>query len=129
MAGSPVTPTHSPTSKETITIDPITGGKKGAKLARFSLIPPDFLWALAEHYGVGSQKYDDRNWEKGYKWSLSLDAHGRHLSQWLQGEDNDEETGSNHLIASVWHLIALWWFAKRGRGTDDVRQSLTMTHD
>lgn len=108
-------------ASETITKDPVTGGMKGAKLARFSLIPQDWLWALAEHYGVGSKKYDDRNWEKGYKWSLSLDAHGRHLAQWLGGEDNDQETGSSHLIAAAWHLIALWWFHRHQKGTDDVR--------
>jgi hypothetical protein len=101
--------------------DPTTGGQKGSKLARFSLIPRDFLWALAEHYGKGAQKYDDRNWERGYKWSLTLDALDRHLNAWLMGEDDDPETGSSHLIAVAWHVIALWWFHRHGKGTDDVR--------
>lgn len=101
--------------------DPLTGGQKGSKLARFSLIPADWLWALAEHYGIGAQKYEDNNWRKSYKWSLSLDAHSRHLSQWLQGEKTDAETGSHHLIAAAWHLIALWWFEQHGKGTDDLR--------
>jgi hypothetical protein len=107
--------------QETRVVDPNSGGEKGAKLARFSLIPADFLWALAEHYGRGARKYEDRNWEKGYKWSLSVDALHRHLAQWLVGEDNDEETGSSHLIAVAWHAIALWWWHKRGLGTNDVR--------
>lgn len=104
-------------------VDPTTGGEKGSKLQRFSLIPYEFLWALAEHYGVGARKYADRNWERGYRWSLSLDAHSRHLNLWLRGEDNDEETGSNHLIAAAWHLIALYIFQRRGLGTDDIRTS------
>jgi hypothetical protein len=108
-------------STEVIVTDPLTGGQKGSKLARFSLIPVGFIWALAEHYGRGAFKYADRNWERGYKWSLSLDAHSRHLSQWLLGEDNDPETGSSHLVAAVWHLIALWFFHKFGKGTDDIR--------
>ena len=107
---------------ETIVTDPTTGGQKGAKLARFSLIPSEFLWALAEHYGIGACKYADRNWERGYKWSLTLDAHSRHLHAWLLGETYDEETGSNHLIAAAWHLIALFIFSRRGLGTDDIRQ-------
>lgn len=102
-------------------VDPNTGAEKGMKLARFSLIPPGFVWALAEHYGQGAKKYADRNWEKGYKWSLSVDASQRHLHQWLMGEDNDEETGSSHLIAAAWHLCALWFFHKFGKGTNDVR--------
>lgn len=109
------------TGTETRVVDPLTGAEKGAKLARFSLIPPSFLWALAEHYGQGAKKYADKNWERGYKWSLSLDASQRHLNQWLLGEDNDEETGSSHLVAAAWHLIALFFFHKYGKGTDDIR--------
>ncbi len=101
--------------------DPTTGGQKGSKLARFSLIPPDWLWALAEHYGKGALKYADRNWEKGYNWSLTLDAHGRHLNAWLQGEDKDPDTGSSHLVAAAWHLIALWWYQKHNKGTNNIR--------
>lgn len=107
---------------ETRITDPTTGGQKGSKLARFSLIPPDFLWALAEHYGLGARKYADRNWERGYKWSLSVDALLRHLMAWLNGESNDAETGSSHLIAVAWHACALFVFERRQLGTDDVRR-------
>ena len=112
-----------PTAEEVRVVDPTTGGEKGAKLARFSLIPGDFLWALAEHYGRGARKYADRNWEKGYKWSLTVDALHRHLVAWLEGEDNDSETGSSHLIAVAWHVVALWWYHKHSKGTDDVRRT------
>lgn len=104
--------------------DETTGGEKGSKLARFSLLPFEFLWALAEHYGRGARKYDDRNWERGYKWSLSVDALMRHLAQWINGEDNDAETGSSHLIAVAWHACALFIFHLRGLGTDDVRRKV-----
>lgn len=103
-------------------VDEKTGGEKGSKLARFSLIPPEFLWGLAEHYGRGAKKYDDRNWERGYKWSLSFDALQRHLHQWLLGEDRDQETGTHHLIAVGWHVCALFIFQLRGLGTDDIRR-------
>lgn len=106
---------------EVIITDEKTGGKKGSKLARFSLIPAEFLWALAEHYGLGAKKYDDRNWERGYKWSLSIDALERHLSLWKQGETTDPETGSSHLIAVAWHACALFIFQLRGLGTNDMQ--------
>lgn len=106
---------------ETRITDPSTGGEKGQKLARFSLIPSEFLWALAEHFGKGAQKYADRNWEKGYKWSLTVDALNRHLHQFLQGERYDKETGSHHLIAVAWHAMALFIFDVRRIGTNDVR--------
>ena len=138
-------------SKEVRVTDAKTGGQKGKKMARFSLIPPEMLWALAEHYGKGAEKYNlygpckcrtgtnlagtphevgcpahtiiesgDRNWEKGYNWSLSVDALERHLNQWKQGEDRDPETGSHHLIAVIWHATALFWYQLRGKGTDDL---------
>ena len=112
---------RAPYANETRVTDPNTGGQKGQKLARFSLIPSEFLWALAEHYGKGASKYADRNWEKGYSWSLCVDAMQRHLHAWLQGESNDPETGSHHLIAVAWHACALFVFERRGLGTDDVR--------
>lgn len=108
--------------KEIRVKDPDTGGEKGQKLARFSLIPSDWLWALAEHYGKGAQKYAERNWERGYKWSLSKDAAMRHFAQWEMGERDDPETGSHHLIAAAWHLIALWWFDTHNKGSDDIRR-------
>lgn len=265
------------------TIDPITGGEKGMKLARFSLIPPDFLLALAEHYGKGARKYTkyeecscalivkdltayiqdnavdlvtrnglgpitqnlqegnentagngakstqrrssegrdfttvdlrqndavlpqnisfhlrntislypnlaasveqprfldmlttimirvrsgdlsvtdaiselallksvgpngqekhwrgcrcfnvsrqgDRNWERGYKWSLSVDALERHLNQFKRGEMHDLETGSHHLVCVAWHAIALFVFWLRGLGTNDVyEEQLPVSH-
>jgi hypothetical protein len=109
-----------PKSAEEISTDPVTGGKKGVKLQRFSLIPTDFLWALATHYGLGAKKYADRNWELGYAWSKSEDATERHYKLWKSGEKVDEETGSHHLIAAIWHLVALYVFDTRGLGTDDL---------
>lgn len=87
-----------------------TGGEKGSKLARFDLIPARAHWELAEHYGKGSKKYEDRNWEKGYDWSLSIAAAERHLNLFKQGEDRDEETDSKHVIAVAWHMLALAYF-------------------
>ena len=106
---------------ETRAVDPDTGGAKGSKLAQFSLIPGEFLWALAEHFGVGALKYERNNYLRGYRWSLSYDALQRHLHQWLLGEKIDPETGSSHLIAAAWHCCALFIFEKRGLGTDDLR--------
>lgn len=99
--------------------DPVTGGQKGTKLARFDLIPWDIIKYIAEHYGKGAAKYEERNWEKGYRWSLSFAATHRHLQAWWNGEDIDEETGSNHLDAVLFHALAMRWFQEHGKGTDD----------
>jgi hypothetical protein len=99
--------------------DPVSGASKGSKLARFDLVPEDVMVELAEHYGKGCEKYDARNWEGGYAYGLSYAAARRHMAAFWAGEDTDEETGSSHLIAAAWHLIALRWFQKHNKGTDD----------
>lgn len=101
--------------------DPTTGGQKGSKLARFDLIPMDALEAVAEVYGRGALKYADRNWERGYKWGLTVAALQRHLKARLHDSQvYDEETGSRHLAQVVWHALALLTFEIRGLGTNDV---------
>lgn len=103
--------------------DTKTGGVKGLKLQRFDLVPVEPQIALAEHYGKNAKehggKYEVRNWEKGYAWSLSYGAIKRHLEAWWLGEDIDAESGSNHLTAVAWHAFALFWFWRHKRGTDD----------
>jgi len=112
-------------SEEVRIKDPKTGGEKGAKIQRYSLIPWEFLSALATHYGIGARKYEDRNWERGYKWSLSLDAFYRHLNDgFLKGERYDKETGTHHLICAIWHLIALYCYDVWGKGTNDISPHL-----
>lgn len=109
-------------TQEIIVTDPNTGGKKGQKLQRYDLIPVEFEEALSEVYGRGALKYEDRNWEKGYRWSLSVGALRRHLARWLQGESIDPETGAYHLAQVAWHAAALFIFELRGIGNDDVRR-------
>ena len=72
-------------TNEHMVTDAKTGAKKGSKLERFDLIPWDGIVALARHFGKGAEKYDDRNWERGYDWSLSYAALQRHLTTWWLG--------------------------------------------
>jgi hypothetical protein len=88
-----------------------TGAEKGTKLERFDLIPDIPLRMLARHYGVGAQKYAERNWELGYEWSKSFAALNRHLWAFWGGEDIDAETSMPHMIAVAWHALALVEFS------------------
>lgn len=112
-----------------------TGGEKGQKLARFDLVPPRPLWELAEHYGKGARKYAERNWERGYAWSLSYQAAMRHLNQFWQGQDYEyaetERVTYDHLAAAAFHIFALMEFRythpeldnRPGREPDDQLNS------
>lgn len=61
----------------------------------------------------------DRNWERGYSWSLSFGAMMRHAWAFWRGEDIDEETGSPHLVAVAWHAFAMLEFFERHKQFDD----------
>lgn len=87
-----------------------TGGVKGQKEARYDLIPGEALEMLARNYGRGAKKYDERNWERGYDWSLSFAALNRHLWQFWNGEDMDEEIGLHHMSCVLFHAMALLQF-------------------
>lgn len=107
-----------------------TGGQKGTKLARFELIPAGPLWQLAELYGKGAAKYEDRNWERGYAWSLSYGAAMRHMVKFWSGEDYDshnddcpedcvQHTELPHVICAVFHMFGLAQFMEHNNDFDD----------
>lgn len=104
---------------ETRHTDPETGGQKGAKPCRMDLVPAPFMWEMGEVYGMGSKKYSDHNWAKGYKWSYSIAALLRHLYLWLRGEKLDKESGFHHLAHVAWHCATLYTFEENNLGTDD----------
>jgi len=96
-----------------------TGGEKGSKLPAFGGIDPRAALELARVYGFGERKYARYNYLKGYKWSLTVDALFRHLFAFLDREDNDPESGLNHMAHVAWHALTLLAFSLRGIGEDD----------
>lgn len=111
--------TAAPLATEVRTVNPVTGGEKGVKPARFDLVPASPLWQVAEHYGRGAEKYEDRNWERGYEWSKSFQAMQRHAWSFWNGETYDPETGSHHMAAVVFHAFALMEFTQTHPELDD----------
>lgn len=102
------------------------GGK-----ARYDLIPPEAIEALAHHYRLGAEKYTlrdeagnitqlgDRNWERGMKWGKCFGSMLRHCWAYWRGETNDPETGTHHMIAVAWNAFALFTYDVRSIGEDD----------
>lgn len=99
--------------------DPTTGGEKGSKIVRTDLIPVGPLTSLATLYGLGARKYAERNWEKGYAWSLSYGALLRHALAYWGGEDLDPELGINHMACVAFHAFAMIEFALTHPELDD----------
>lgn len=106
-----------PTTEVRITSE--TGGQKGRKPERFELLPWDSLAKVAELYAEGAKKYQDHNWRRGYDWSLSYGAMMRHAALFWEGEDNDPETGCNHMASVAFHALALLYFYDHRPEFDD----------
>lgn len=103
-----------------MTVEPDNGGLRyDVGKARFDLIPPEFMEAIAQHYEIGARKYSDRNWERGMSYCRCFASLMRHAWAWMQGEDVDPETGSHHMIAVAWNAIALYTYYTRQIGEDD----------
>lgn len=68
---------------------------------RQDLIPYEPLRRLAVHYENGAKKYGDRNWEKGQDMAGHLRSAFRHLTQFMNGENNED-----HLSACVWNIFS-----------------------
>lgn len=102
-----------------------TGGAKNVKPEKFSLIPTQALAKVAEHYGVGAEKYAAHQWRKGYEWSKSYDALQRHATAFWSGEDSDLETGTPHMAAVAFHALTLLTFMDEQPAHDDRYRSET----
>lgn len=124
-----------------------TGGEKGVKSERWDLLPMGALAKVAEHFGRGAAKYADHNWRRGYPWSRSYGAAGRHYRAFVEGEDYDRcpedghgcrhtdmegnpykgpvpgtcfnHTGSLHIVAFAWHALVLIEFFEQHQQYDD----------
>lgn len=101
-----------------------TGLRYDTGKLRYDLEPADAREELIRVYTVGAQKYADRNWEKGMKWSKCLGPLERHLAKWKMGISRDEEYPQlYHMAMVVWNAMALLTYELRGIGIDDVRMT------
>ncbi len=112
-----------------ITLETLKSGYKADDgKARFSLIPPKFLKALAELFTMGAKKYSDFNWFLGMDYSRVYDAMNRHANAWWDGEQNDPIDGQNHLISVAWGACVLYIYdimPEKFKKFDDRMHTLT----
>lgn len=108
------------------------GLKYDAGKVRLELLPPELLFGVATILTFGANKYEDRNWEKGMKWSRVFGALMRHMWAWWGGKgpttksfllgELDDETGKSHLWHAGCCLAFLIAYEEREVGEDDRLQ-------
>ena len=95
------------------------GKKHDSGKLRFDLIPTQAEEALASVLTFGADKYEDRNWEKGLKWSRVYGAARRHMNEYWKGNDADPESGMPHLWHALCCLAFLVTYAQTRKDFDD----------
>ncbi len=86
---------------------------------RLDLLPINPLYKIAEVLGKGAEKYGDRNWEEGIKYSRLYAALLIHLTAWWNGQDIDPESGLNHLGHVACNILFLLEFLHTHPEFDD----------
>ncbi len=81
------------------------------KKNRLSLVPPLFIKILGWVFTYGAVKYADNNWMKGLKWSDVYEASLRHIMDFWDGMDLDDQSRLEHLAHAFWGLGILLYYA------------------
>ena len=89
---------------------------------RFDLLQVQALKRVAVVLEGGAVKYDPRNWEKGIPISRMFDSAMRHLSQAIQGKQDED-----HLGQAVWNLLCVMEYEERYK--DGMTEYATLWHD
>lgn len=79
---------------------------------KLSYLPYDALVEVARVMEFGAQKYDKHNYKKGMEYTRLIDAAFRHLHQFNDGIDLDDESSYNHIAHSISNLLMLMWMIK-----------------
>lgn len=97
----------------------MSGTKHDSGKPRMSLLSPIALEKVAQVMTFGAKKYDDNNWRQGFPFTRILDAVGRHMNQYQQGETYDKESGVSHLAHACCGLFMLLEFEDTKPELDD----------
>lgn len=73
------------------------GERKNGGKYQWSLVSWLALEPMVEVLEFGAQKYTPDNWRKGLSWRRTSESLLRHLVAFMEGEDNDKESGLNHV--------------------------------
>jgi hypothetical protein len=87
----------------------MTDGRKDDRgKARYDLVPPHALDAIARVLEIGARKYAPDNWRfvEGRRWRYFAAAM-RHMWAWQRGEAVDPETGEHHLAHAACCVLFL----------------------
>ena len=95
------------------------GERQNEGKLRWSLVPHSALEPMVEVLEFGAKKYDDNNWQKGLPIREICESLQRHLYAFMEGEDNDPESGLSHIGHMQCNLMSLAWMKENKPEFDD----------
>ncbi len=88
---------------------------------KHSLLPSGIMNGVLNVMGFGAQKYEKDNWKKCENMSTWYDGCHRHLEQFWEGMDLDEESGLSHIDHAMCNLVFLKWLILNKKEKSDDR--------
>jgi hypothetical protein len=74
---------------------------------------------MVEVLEFGAQKYAAWNWTKGLSITEICESMKRHLDAFMEGEDNDKESGISHVGHIQCNALFLAWMLQHRPDMDD----------
>ncbi len=99
---------------------------------RLDLVPMKGFIEVGKVMEYGAKKYGEHNWSKyagRWAWTQLIASALRHIVAWMMGEDNDPESGLNHLGHANANLLMLTDLQLLKKGVDDRNPVYTDTSD
>ena len=90
----------------------------------YELLSVEALAQIAKVMAYGRNKYKAHGWREGIAWSRIIGSSMRHLTAFLDGEDNDPESGLPHLAHLGCDVMFLLEYAKTHPELDDRYSTL-----
>ena len=96
-----------------------TGIKHDDGKIQLSILPWAPLREVTKVFMFGAKKYGRDNYKGGMEWTRLSDAALRHITDWIDGEDKDPESGLPHLAHAGCCILMLLYYSLKGVGDDD----------
>lgn len=96
-----------------------SGTKNDKGKPDISLIPKDAIWGMASALMFGAKKYSKHNFRKGIEYTALSSAAMRHITAWVEGEDDDNESRLSHIDHAMSSLAMLRFMITNRPDMDD----------
>lgn len=86
-----------------------------------SQLDPRFLIALSDLMTKSAKKYGRYNWALGQEYHTPFDSCMRHMLKFMNGENDDDESGMSHLLHAAANIMILWTSVQKNLDHLDTR--------